>query len=278
MQTQLFADDTIVFKTGTDIESLTASSSTELSKLNDWTQANKLTIHSGKTKLLVVSTKISTQHNASIRFIDKEISRSNCCKYLGVYLDSKLTFNDHIKYINGKISRLTGILYKIRDNLPMKTRLDYYYAYIYPYLSYNIIIWGGTFQTHLQALILQQKRTIRTITNAGYTDHTDLLFKRLEILKLWDIYYFHLGTYMFHARSRGEYTTQSNIRTRSSNRALSGFHRLSTTQHAVSWVGPTLWNDLPHNLRSLNSYTRFRKSFKEFLLNRDPEIHPFSLD
>ena len=53
MQTQLFADDTIVFNSGPDIEQLTATTNTELSKLNDWTQANKLTIHGGKTKLLI---------------------------------------------------------------------------------------------------------------------------------------------------------------------------------------------------------------------------------
>ena len=53
MQTQLFADGTIVFNSGPDIEQLTATTNTELSKLNDWTQANKLTIHGGKTKLLM---------------------------------------------------------------------------------------------------------------------------------------------------------------------------------------------------------------------------------
>ena len=118
--------------------------------------------------------------------MDCNISPVNNCKYLGIYLDNKLTFNDHIKYVNSKISRHTGILYKIRDHLPIKSRLDYYYAYIYPYLSYNVIIWGGTYPIHLQPLIIQQKRTIRTICNAGYRDHTDPLFKRLNLLKFHD--------------------------------------------------------------------------------------------
>ena len=272
IQTQLFADDTIVYNSGPNIEALTTSTNVELAKLNDWTLANKLTIHAGKTKLLIVSNRVPTQYNVTITFTGNVILRSNCCKYLGVYLDSRLSFKEHIRYINGKIARHTGILYKIRDNLPLKTRLDYYYAYIYPYLSYNIIVWGGACQTHLHPLIMQQKRTIRTITNAGFRDHTDPLFKQLKILKLKDIFDFHLGTYMFHARTRGEFATQTSIQTRgsTSNLALPVFHRLSTTRRAVSHFGPSFWNTLPPNLRSINSYRRFRKSLKEFLLNRSP--------
>ena len=270
MQTQLFADDTIVFNTGPDIDALIDSTNSELIKLKNWTQANKLTIHAGKTKLLIVSNRLPSNATPSIRILDNEIAQSNCCKYLGVQIDRRLSFKDHIRYINGKISRHTGILYKIRDNLPMKSRLDYYYAYMYPYFSYNIIIWGSTFPTHLQPLIIQQKRTIRTLTNAGYRDHTDPLFKRLKILKLEDIYYFHLGTYMFHAHTREEYAPQSYILTRgvSQGDIRSARHRLTTPQHSVSYFGPKFWNSLTPALRSITSYKRFRKSLKEHLLNQ----------
>ena len=128
LTTQLFADDTIVSNTATNVNSLIDSTNNELSKLKDWTIANKLTIHAGKTKLLVVSNRIQSSQNISISILDSVISPSDSCKYLGVHLDSKLTFQDHIKYIMSKISRHTGILYKIRDNLPIKSILDYYYA------------------------------------------------------------------------------------------------------------------------------------------------------
>ena len=159
-------------------------------------------------------------------------------------------------------------MYKIRDQLPIKSRLDYYYAYIYPYLSYNVIIWGGTYPIHLQPLIIQQKRTIRTICNAGYRDHTDPLFKRLHLLKFHDIYNYQLGTYMFHARKRGEYATQSNIHTRGTNLARSVYHRIPLTQHAVSYTGPTYWNTLPDYLRTIDSFKRFKRALREYLLGK----------
>ena len=148
LKTQLFADDTIVSNTHQNIDTLIDSTNIELLKLNDWTLANKLTIHAGKTKLLMVSNRIRSQNDYSINLLNNLVSPVNHCKYLGVRIDNKLTFKDHIGYIIAKISRYTGILYKIRDNLPMKNRLDYYYAYIYPYLSYNTIIWGCAYPTH----------------------------------------------------------------------------------------------------------------------------------
>ena len=157
MRTQLFADDTILSNTGSNIDALLESTNEELTKLNDWTQANKLTIDAGKTKLLIASNRIPRSHNLNISILGNVISPSNSCKYLGIYVDNRLSFKDHINYINSKIARHTGILYKIRDNLPIKSRIDYYYTFIYPYLSYNTIIWGSTFPTHLKPLILQPK-------------------------------------------------------------------------------------------------------------------------
>ena len=142
LKTQLFADDTIVSNTHQNIDTLIDSTNRELLKLNDWTLANKLTIHAGKTKLLMVSTRIRSQQNYSINLLNNDVTPINHCKYLGVRIDNKLTFKDHIGYIISKISRYTGILYKIRDNLPMKNRLDYYYAYIYTRIYHIILLFG----------------------------------------------------------------------------------------------------------------------------------------
>ena len=266
---QLFADDTIVSNTNPNIDVLINSTNRELLKLNDWTLANKLTVHAGKTKLLIVSNRIHSQRNLSINLLDNVISPVDHCKYLGLRLDNKMTFKNHIGYVISKISRYTGILYKIRDNLPMKTRLDYYYAYIYPYLSYNTLIWGCAYNNNLQPLIIQQKRALRTITNAGFRDHTDPLFKQLKLLKLVDIYNLQLGIYMYQARNRGEYVSQSNVHTRGHDYdARSARHRLSRTEHAVSYAGPKFWRSLPLTIRSKDNLRLFKKSLKEHLLSK----------
>ena len=47
-----------------------------------------------------------------------QISQVHSSKYLGLYIDDDLNWKNHIEYIYGKLLRLVGIFYKIRNKLP----------------------------------------------------------------------------------------------------------------------------------------------------------------
>ena len=267
LHTQLFADDTIVSNYGHDLQDLIASTDTELDKIMNWTLTNKLTLNARKTELLLISNRTNNFDSHMISLGNETIHPCTSCKYLGVHIDRNMTFTHHIDHVLKKISRHTGILYKIRDPLTQQARLNYYYAFIYPYLSYNVILWGSTFQTHLNPLIVQHKRTIRTIADANFRDHTDPLFRRLGLLKFADIYLYHILVYMFKAIKRGEYTQTRNLNTRSTGLAQPVFHRLTTTQHAISFTGPTAWNNLPNQMRSIEKIGTFKRTLKAYLIS-----------
>ena len=78
--------------------------------------------------------------------------------YLGVKLDNSLKFNEHIKYICNKISRSIGILFKLRDFLPLSCHRQLYFCFVRSYISYCILVYGGTFMLHLEPLIILQKK------------------------------------------------------------------------------------------------------------------------
>ena len=63
-------------------------------------------------------------------------------KFLGIMLDSKLSWNSHIEYISKKISKGIGILCKARKYLPKNTLITLYYSFVYPYLNYCLEVWG----------------------------------------------------------------------------------------------------------------------------------------
>ena len=141
LESQLYADDTIVSVSGKDMEQLESVNNSELEKVSDWTIANKLTLNASKTEVLIFSNRLNNSVVVNTVLQGEIIQPCESCKYLGVYLDRKMNFSKHIEHVTKKVSRHTGILYRIRDYLPMKARLDYYYAFVYPYLSYNVIFW-----------------------------------------------------------------------------------------------------------------------------------------
>ncbi len=59
-----------------------------------------------------------------------------------------------------------------------------YYAMVHSHLSYCINVYGCAYTTSLQRLRVKQKESIRVVNNAGYRDHTHVLFKETQILPL----------------------------------------------------------------------------------------------
>ena len=82
--------------------------------------------------------------------IDGElINEVDKTKFLGILIDNKLTWKQHIAYISGKISRGIGMIIKARQYLNKQGMLSLYYSFIYPYITYCIHIWGSTYKTSL---------------------------------------------------------------------------------------------------------------------------------
>jgi len=86
------------------------------------------------------------------------LERKNHITYLGVMIDSSLTWKYHSC---AKLSRNTGVISKLRHYLSLKHRTQIYYNLIYPYISYAIVAWGSTSKTNLQKIQTKQNHVIR---------------------------------------------------------------------------------------------------------------------
>ena len=151
--------------------------------------------------------------------------------------------------------------------MPPPARIMYYNSFILPYLTFNIIHWGNTNQTHLNPLITAQKRIIRTISDADYLDSTTPLFHRLKLLKFEDLYKFHAIMDTHKKVMSGQYSVLHTRNTRNRRLALPKFHRLSRTQQSISFNGPELWNNMPAHLRDISSLPVLKIKLKEHLLS-----------
>ena len=61
--------------------------------------------------------------------------------FLEINFDNKLKFNGHSNSIVSEEAKSKGISYRVRKFLSMEACIKFYYAFVYPYLSYNISKW-----------------------------------------------------------------------------------------------------------------------------------------
>ena len=102
----MFADDTNVFLSGPSIAELENSMNTELALLYDWLCTNKLSLNITKTHyILFQPPKRNVAFNIRLHIDHKEILKVDTTKFLGVLLDSKLSWKPHINYNKYKISK-----------------------------------------------------------------------------------------------------------------------------------------------------------------------------
>ena len=111
----------------------------KLSKLFEWLCINRLSLNISKTKFVLFCPVNKPKIPVTILINNKAIAESNYIKYLGVLIDSQLTFKFHIEELKKKISRAIGVLYKLRSFVTTKVLINVYYAIIYPFLLYVLL-------------------------------------------------------------------------------------------------------------------------------------------
>ena len=263
----LYADDSTIFLSDPDPTILFTQINTELSKLNDWFVSNKLSLNVQKSCWMVFTNKKIDIQTTSVKIDDLPLKFCNETKSLGVIFDQNLSFKSHIQVIISKISKTIGIFYKIRYLVPYNVLLNLYYSLIYPYLIYCLLIWGGTFKTHLYDILLLQKKLVRIITKSNYFAHTDPLFHSTGILKITELYEFHLAVYGFKNRNEFKYPSHS-YETRLRNSAVPSFSRLSVSQRSIFHAVPKVFNSLPLDVQNCSSLQVFKNRCKKILLDR----------
>jgi hypothetical protein len=104
----------------------------------------------------------------------KALTQENCIKYLGIFIDSNLTWKPNVEFLAKRIRRSIGILCKIRYYLETNTLIQLYYALIHPFLIYGVglLVCENTYQTTYQPIFILQKKAIRLITFSRFDEHS----------------------------------------------------------------------------------------------------------
>ena len=285
-----FADDTTLYMSDTNINSLYKQANSELNDLYKWFCANKLSLNASKTKYIIIRPpqRNIDNNNLTLAINGQKISRishdesenEKSFKFLGIHIDETLSWKYHINYINKKISNAVFHINKVKHNLPKSSLKTLYYALIHPHIMYGITLWGSACNASLKKTITLQKRALRIINKTPYNSHTEPLFKINNILKVNDLYEQQICIFMHKWENnklpisfQDSYKLNCQVKT-VSTRQSNLFHveqaKNQFIKNLPKYKFPTIWNKIKPNINSLHKsiQSQIKKHFiSKYLCN-----------
>ena len=292
----LFADDTNIYYEAGSMKQLESVINKELKKLYTWLIVNRLSLNIEKNNFIVFHPyNKPVKEQITLKIHKKAIAEKDDIKYLGVMIDSTLTWKSHIDKVSKSISRAIGLLYKIRPFVNQKILKMLYYSLVYPHLIYAVEVWGSADITYLERILVLQKRIVRMLTFSDKRDDdfsfpsSSPLFYKLDILKIHDIFKLKIAKFIYSSLKKitpinfhtwfkltsqlHNYSTRSKfINITDSISTYNLFIPTARTTHyglkKIKVKGPKVWNDLPPIIRIKKTYASFINALKIHLIGQ----------
>ena len=179
----LFADDTNIYYESSNILDIQKTVNKELRKVRKWLEANRLALNIDKTNFVIFHSPQNIPNDrVIIKFGRKKVNQETCVKFLGVLLDSSLSWKPHITELSKKLSRTVGLFDKTRHYAPLETLKLLYYGIFFPFISHGVHVWGLTYPIHLNKVFILQKKIIKCMTFNDIIVPSSPLFHELSFV------------------------------------------------------------------------------------------------
>ena len=143
----MFADDTNITISGSSLADLEQNINLELLNLHCWLKANKLSLNVAKTEFMVIGSRqklLTESHNEiNIKLEDQVISKVDHAKSLGLIIDNRLSWSNHVNDLCKKVTSAIGALRRIRPLISQSTAVLIYNSLIQPHFDYCSPVWDG---------------------------------------------------------------------------------------------------------------------------------------
>lgn len=177
-----FADDTAIIVEGNSIEETTNNLQIATDKISTWTK--KWRIRLNEVKSVHVNYTNRRINYLPIVINGKTVPFANKAKYLGMTLDAKLKWNEHVKKkteeLNIKFRKMYWLIGK-QSELSIHNKLLIYKQVLKPVWTYGAQLWGCTKKSNLLRIERFQNKVLRSIVKAPWYIRNDDIHKDLNI-------------------------------------------------------------------------------------------------
>ena len=157
----------------------------ELQTIDCWLHLNSLFINLTNTEAMLFGTSRKLAHarinQFSVTICGFAIKRVTEFKYLGVVLDERLSWNEHVKAVVSKAGRRVGMLGGVRRYITFQSANVIYMSVIRPILEYCAGVWACCGEVNSESLEALQRRAGRIVIK---TSSSDTAMEALELQSL----------------------------------------------------------------------------------------------
>ena len=125
------------------------------------------------------------KYDLKIKLCGKRLYLTASVKYLGLKIDTNLSWQYHVNDLSIKLNRTNAFLFKMRKYVSLKILGSFYFAIFDSYLSCCCLVWAQNCST-IKRIVTLQKKAVTIINFQPRNSHTSPLFKQSSILRFQD--------------------------------------------------------------------------------------------
>lgn len=197
---------------------------------------------------------------------DFNISLTNNVKFLGVSLDSKLTWNVHLDEVTKKLCSATYAIKKIKELVGRNAARDVYFAYFHCIMTYGTLFWGTAASAN--RVFILQKRAVRYILGLNQMDSCRQRFKELGIMTMTGEFIFQNLVYVRENVSKIKAKSDiHNVNTRNKDRLVVPKTRLAKVLKSYYCTAVKLYNKIPLDIKNMSD-SNFKSCIRNQLIDK----------
>ena len=274
----MFADDTCLFFAHKDKKVIENVLAEELPKVCDWLKANKLSLNVKKSNYMVFrNKKDNSEPLLTISINGEPVEEVKCAKYLGIFIDHKLTFKEHINHVAKKLTRGNILISRLRHFVTREILTSFYHAHFHSHLNYGSIAWGTAAPSYIQNLTQLQEKSLYLLSFRKLDDNNkNSIFNDFQILPV--------RKHLFYCRCLFIWKVRQKLFTDIIISLFSGilphpnhlvnckyivpYRKKCAAINSLTCQGIKQWNKISARVASLESFKLFKIALVDFLRKR----------
>ena len=281
LSTWLFADDTALAASAKNLTILQKIMNEQVEKVQTWLFANKLSVHyvdKSQYMLINANNNIRIEDGCfELKMANYTIERTKTYKYLGIIVDEKFSWADHINEVCIKLSQAAGTIFKVRTLLSKAALMLVYHSLVGQKLRYGLICWATAPEFLLNKINVLHDKIIRYMTFSKACSRVKPLYCQLNVQPLDILRELEWGKIMFKFQnqmlpkafdnyfSRPKHNHATRYASQNNFEQIRAITVKERTQ--LKFIGPKKWSEIPPQIKMAPYLNTFKGLYRDHLIN-----------